>query len=214
MNKRRAARELAVIAFSHIIKSLKKAEEPNITEIIQRSGEALLLEAEDNLSSAARELLKVRDFVQEYELEHPANLERPFDVGTLPVNIPLTSDMLGRMDMALDAVSRAGFAAELLRLLALAELDEVKDYAIRIIRAFNEQKDEVDRQIKEHSEGWDVERLIKIDRDILRIAVTEIICFDDVPKSVSIDEAVELAKKYSSDEAAKFINGILGQIGN
>ena len=67
-------------------------------------------------------------------------------------------------------------------------------------------------QIKKYSKGWSVERLVKTDRDILRIAITEIIYFKDVPISVSINEAVELAKKYSCSESSKFINGILGQV--
>ena len=75
-----------------------------------------------------------------------------------------------------------------------------------------EKKQEVDSKIKEHSEGWDVNRLINIDRDILRIAITEMLYFEDVPVGVSIDEAVEIAKKYSTDESSRFINGILGQV--
>lgn len=80
------------------------------------------------------------------------------------------------------------------------------------MKAFHDNKKKVDENIKKFSKGWDVGRLVRIDRDILRIAITEILFFEDVPDSVSIDEAVELSKKYSEPESTGFINGILGQV--
>lgn len=213
MKKRRAARELALITFSSINKNIKQAQDVNISEIIIKSAESLASEAENMLESAVKELVKIREFVYNYEIEHPENLERPYETGTIPVNIPLTSDMLGRMNMVLDAADKTYSAIDLVNLLAAGEQDDVKDYAIKLVTTFIENRDDVDRTIKEHSKGWDVERLVKIDRDILRIAITEILYFDDVPKGASINEAVELAKKYSTEESSGFINGILGQVG-
>lgn len=76
-----------------------------------------------------------------------------------------------------------------------------------------ESMDELDAVINEHSKGWKVDRLGKTELAILRLAVYEILKDDDIPKSVAINEAVELAKMYSSDEAPRFINGILAKIG-
>lgn len=73
--------------------------------------------------------------------------------------------------------------------------------------------DELDEAIAVHSRGWKVERLGKTELAILRLAVYEILKDDDIPKSVAINEAVELAKVYSSDEAPRFINGILARLG-
>ncbi|OGI03317.1 MAG: transcription antitermination factor NusB [Candidatus Melainabacteria bacterium GWF2_37_15] len=214
MNKRRASRELALMAYSHLSKSLKKSEDVDIADIIHKSAETLSYEAESNLDSAVKELLKIREFVYNYEMDHPVNLERPFETSTLPVGIPLTSDMLGRIDMVIEAADKTYSAIDLIRLASFEELNEVKDYAVKLVKTFLDNKEEVDQKIKEHSKDWDVERLVKIDRDILRIAVTEILYFEDVPNGVSIDEAVELAKKYSTDESSKFINGVLGQVVN
>jgi len=214
MNKRRASRELALIAFSHLSKSLKKSEDVDIADIIHKSAETLCSEAESNLDSAVKELMIIREFVNNYEMDHPVNIERPFETSTLPVGIPLTSDMLGRLDMAIEAADKTYSAIDLVRLTSFEELNEVKDYAVKLVKTFLDNKEEVDLKIKEHSKDWDVERLVKIDRDILRIAVTEILYFEDVPKGVSIDEAVELAKKYSTEESSKFINGVLGQVVN
>lgn len=214
MNKRRASRELSLIAFSQITKSVKKSDDINILEIIQKSSESMTAEAQSLLGSAVNELEKIREFIYNYEIEHPDNLERPFETSTIPVNIPLTSDMLGRIDMLFEAADRTYTAIDLTQMVSMAELEEVKEYAVNIVKTFLDHKEEIDAKISEHAKNWDVERLVKIDRDILRIAVTEILYFDDVPPSVSIHEAVELAKKYSTEESSKFINGILGSIVN
>lgn len=72
--------------------------------------------------------------------------------------------------------------------------------------------DSIDSVIIAHLKDWSLERLPAIDRSILRISVAEILYREDIPLSVSINEAVELAKKYSDDKSAKFINGLLGNL--
>ncbi|HEY8348589.1 MAG TPA: transcription antitermination factor NusB [Clostridiales bacterium] len=66
--------------------------------------------------------------------------------------------------------------------------------------------------IQKHSRGWKITRISKIDLSILRLSIYEICFRDDIPFSVSVNEAVELAKKYSSEEAGSFINGILSRL--
>lgn len=66
--------------------------------------------------------------------------------------------------------------------------------------------------IAKQSEHWRLERMAFVDRNILRFAIYELMYFDDVPNSVTINEAVEIAKRYGTDESASFINGILDQI--
>lgn len=73
--------------------------------------------------------------------------------------------------------------------------------------------DEIDNIIKDNLEGcWNYNRIAKIDLAILRIAVNEIYYLDDIPESVAINEAIEIANKYSTEASYKFINGILGII--
>lgn len=212
MNKRRAARELALITFSQLGKSIEKHEEINLAEIIQKSTEVMTGEAENNLNSAVKELANIREFIQNYEFEHPENIERSYEEATVPVRIPMSSDMTGRIDTLLESAEKIYSAIDLTKIVSLGEIEEVRDYAIKIVKTFIENREKIDNNIKKHSRGWDVGRLIKIDRDILRIAITEILFFEDVPAGVSIDEAVEIAKKYSEPESSKFINGILGQV--
>ena len=71
---------------------------------------------------------------------------------------------------------------------------------------------EIDEMVGTYAKGWTVDRLAKVDKAILRLALYEIKFSSDVPQGVAINEAVELAKTYSSDEAPVFINGILGKI--
>ncbi|MFZ3072203.1 MAG: transcription antitermination factor NusB [Thermodesulfobacteriota bacterium] len=70
----------------------------------------------------------------------------------------------------------------------------------------------IDSLMEEYSENWTIERMAVVDRNILRLALYELTIRDDVPYKVAIDEAIELAKEFSSDESAAFINGVLDKI--
>lgn len=70
----------------------------------------------------------------------------------------------------------------------------------------------LDELIGRHAHGWDVERIAPLDRNVVRVAAYEMLHRDDIPAEVSIDEAVELAKRYCSADAPGFVNGILGAI--
>lgn len=89
--------------------------------------------------------------------------------------------------------------------------DEV-DYINRVVPDILEKMDVVDSTIEKNLKGWTIQRLAKVDRQILRIAVYEFLYKDDIPPEVSINEAVEIARIYGSDDSPKFINGILGSI--
>ena len=71
---------------------------------------------------------------------------------------------------------------------------------------------EIDSQITRSSEHWSMSRMGRVDRAILRIAAFEIMCLPDVPKSVAINEAIEIAKRFGSDESPNFINGVLDRL--
>ena len=81
-----------------------------------------------------------------------------------------------------------------------------------LIKQIIEHQGKIDELIKEKLEHWDFRRLNSVDRIILKMGVCEMLYFPDIPIKVSIDEAIELAKKFSSPEAGKFVNGILDAI--
>jgi len=87
--------------------------------------------------------------------------------------------------------------------------DEAREYARGLVLGVRENLEELDRHISQLAQGWAIDRQPTVDRNILRIAIYEITNVDSVPPIVSIDEAVELAKKYSTAESGKFVNGVL-----
>lgn len=212
MNSRSAARELALIAFSHLTKKTENLDNINLQDIIVSSVRTLVNDAENDLKITVGALVEAKDFIDSYETEHPDNIERPLGVSNLPVPVPMTSDMSGRIDTLINVAEKAFQALEIAEMSALENTQEVKGYIKQIIETYKTNSSEINAMISEFSKGWDIERLVKIDKNILRIAVTEVMYIKDTPVSVAIDEAVELAKKYSTDESSAFINGILGQI--
>ena len=87
--------------------------------------------------------------------------------------------------------------------------DEARSHARAIAVGVREHLDEIDARISELAEGWPLDRQPAVDRNILRIAIYEIDNMESVPPIVAVDEAVELAKKYSTAESGKFVNGVL-----
>lgn len=87
---------------------------------------------------------------------------------------------------------------------------EVWLFATQLARGSWEARHECDAVIEKYAAGWTLERMANVDRNLLRLAIYEILRRDDIPASVSVNEAVELSKKYSTADSAKFINGILG----
>jgi len=83
--------------------------------------------------------------------------------------------------------------------------DRARDLFLKTV----EKREELDRIIREYLENWDFERLSLIDRNILRFALAEVLYFPDVPSSVIIDEAIEIAHRYSSEEAGRLVNGLV-----
>lgn len=85
-------------------------------------------------------------------------------------------------------------------------------YVREVIQGLESKCSEIDKLIAEKAEGWRLERLHSVDRNILRLAIYELCYREDVPPQAIIDEAVELAKKYSGEHSPVFINGILDRI--
>jgi transcription antitermination factor NusB len=91
---------------------------------------------------------------------------------------------------------------------------EVRAYSREVVVGVWENRTELDRLIRRSSKNWRLERMSRVDINILRIAIYEVLYMKDVPPKVSIDEAVELGKRYGTEESGSFINGILDHIYN
>ncbi len=90
--------------------------------------------------------------------------------------------------------------------------DQDRAYIDNIISLFLINKEAIDKTIENHTKEWKINRIAKVDLSILRVAITEIYYVEDIPESVSINEAVDLAKTFSTEESGSFINGILGNV--
>jgi transcription antitermination protein NusB len=91
------------------------------------------------------------------------------------------------------------------------ESDEM-EFAQRIVHGVEQRKDEIDELITQSSTNWRVARMPIVDRNILRMSAFELLALSDVPATVAINEAIELAKKYGAAESRKFVNGIVDRI--
>lgn len=90
--------------------------------------------------------------------------------------------------------------------------DEVRHYAWRLVDGIIREKKNLDAAIQKIALNWDISRMPIIDRNILRMASFEIICCADIPRKVAINEAIDIAKKYSTADSGAFVNGILDKI--
>ncbi len=212
MQARRASRELALIIFSQIGKDIDRCTNGSFEQMILASVRTLISNCEEEISIVTSELTTVRDFVEEFENNHPDNLSRPIDAHNIAVEMPLTSKMKEDIDTIMNVAEKSLSALEIAELSILSTHTDVKRYIQKIITTYKDKKDEIDNVIKELASGWDIERLFKIDKDILRIAIVELLFIKDAPIKVVIDEALELAKKYSTDDSPSFINGILAKV--
>ena len=87
--------------------------------------------------------------------------------------------------------------------------EDARNYASNLAKGIREHRDELDDTIQAYSKDWPIDRQPTVDRNLLRIALFEIMYGTDVPDIVAVDEAIELAKVYSTDESGRFINGVL-----
>ncbi len=90
--------------------------------------------------------------------------------------------------------------------------DDVREFAEKLVLGTFEHIRDIDPKIAQYTENWQLSRMAVVDRNILRFAVFELIYLNEIPPKVTINEAVNIAKKYSQDEAGKFVNGILDKI--
>ncbi len=89
---------------------------------------------------------------------------------------------------------------------------KIPEFAVKLVNGVGECQKEIDKIIGEHAENWSLDRMPPVDINIIRIGLYEMKYEKDIPISVSINEAVELAKTYGSSDSGKFVNGVLGQI--
>jgi N utilization substance protein B len=200
MQPRRIARELALLSLSQLPNSPEKLEEQQLSDLALAAIRILKTEVQDALSTAAAELQRASDRLLTSET-------RAVDLQTARVMVEEA------VELTQTAINRVGTGLELPELIYMANQPDfdVRAYTLQIVKTVNAKRVEIDEQLAKALVDWQVTRLARIDRDLLRIALAEIM-FLGVPERVAINEAVELAKRYSGDEGHRFINGVLRRV--
>lgn len=113
---------------------------------------------------------------------------------------------------ALDVLYEADMRSAVVDVVLSRRESPLDPFAEEIVKGVSEKISRLDELIETYSQGWDLDRMPIVDRNILRIAIYEILYSDEVPDAVAIDEALELARSLSTDDSASFINGVLAQV--
>ena len=195
---RSIARELALLSLSQIKTRMDRLNDRDLDSLVLAAIRTLTTEIQDTLETAAAEVKRGSDRLAGTE--------------TRASNLKSAKAMVqDALELTQTAINRLGVAVELPEFVQIANSYEVKEYAIEIISAVNCHRQEIEQKIEESMVAWQINRLPQIDRNILSIAVAEIL-FLKLPLKIAINEAVELAKRYSDDEGHRFINGVLRRV--
>ncbi|HEY9805738.1 MAG TPA: transcription antitermination factor NusB [Candidatus Obscuribacterales bacterium] len=198
MQARRIARELSLLSISQLPANPGRLDEQQLQNIMLAAVRTLTTEVQETLENAAAEIKRGSDRLLSSET-------RASDVQSARAMVKEA------LELAQTAINRVGMAVELPELIQLTNQKEVRAYTLQVISTLNANTAAVDELLTQSLVDWQLNRLARIDRDILRIAVTEIM-YLGVPDKVAINEAVELAKRYSGDEGHRFINGVLRRV--
>ena len=200
MQARRISRELALLSLSQLPSSLDKLKEQTLSNILLASIRTLTSEIQDALETASAELERASDFLLDSE--------------TKAADLQSARTMIqAAIEQAKNSINRVGTAVELPEFIQLANQQEVRDYALSVLMAVKHEHATIDQRLEQGMVNWQLHRLPRVDQDILRIAIAEI-PFLEVPDRVAINEAVELAKRYSEEDGHRFINGVLRRVTN
>lgn len=195
---RRISRELALLSLSQIKGNEEKLEQNDLNDLAMAAVRTLTAEIQETLEIAASEVTKGNERILSSEIR----------VNNVESAKAMVKEAL---ELTQNAINRLGTALELPEIIQLSSQHEVRSYALELIGVVHRRRKEIDQQLDSAMVDWQLKRLPKIDRDILRIAVAEMM-FLEIPQKVAINEAVELAKRYSDDEGYRFVNGVLRKV--
>jgi N utilization substance protein B len=172
---------------------------------------SLKQEAADQLEEAATLLQRSAEFFHTVQLEAPSNLATPVGAPVHSVPLPHTQESLDKVQQCLAAVELVWACLDLPELLVYAANPKVQGYIERLVFYCQEHDAELEATLEAYSEDWPLSRLVKMDKVLLKLALTELQLEHTAEKSVVLNEAIELAKRFSTEESHRFINGLLSR---
>lgn len=196
MQPRRFARELALLGMSQLTHTKPSA-------IANQELDALVTAAVRSLAGEVQDALEVASGeVQQSQAHILASQTRASNLDEARTSLTTA------LEKTQTAINRLGSALQIPEMIQLSNRKEIRSYAIQLISMTAQHRPEIDGELDEAMVSWQVKRLPQIDRDILRIAVVEM-KYLGVPDRVVINEAIEIAKRYSDEDGYRFINGVL-----
>ncbi|MGK7942912.1 MAG: transcription antitermination factor NusB [Microcystaceae cyanobacterium] len=195
---RRLSRELTLLSLSQIKGAEEQLDQKNLNELVIAAIRTLTGEAHETLEVAASEVSKGNEWLSKGEIKTYKGE-------------PVAEMVKEALELTKNAINRLGTALELPEMIQMASQHEVRSYALELIATVHRRRNEIDDQLNKVMVDWTVKRIPRIDQDILRMAVAEM-TFLNIPYKVAINEAVELAKRYSDDDGYRFINGVLRKV--
>jgi N utilization substance protein B len=195
---RETARELALLGISQLPANPELLEAKKLQDVLLAAIRALTTEVQEALEAAASEVQRSSDKLLASEI-------RAADIQSSRAMVREA------VELTQTAINRLGSAMEFPELIQLANQQDVRTYALQILTKVSANRVQIDELLSEALVDWQIERLARIDRDIMRIAIAEML-YLGLPEQVSVSEAVQLAKRYSGDEGHRFINGVLRRV--
>ncbi len=209
MQPRRIARELALLSLSQLPQKSQKLEQTDFAGLLPAAIRTLATETRDSLENASSELVQANEQLLRSRLESPdqaagkQSLEE--ERQQLASGRAMAEEAIRLTEVA---INRLGAALDLPTFVQVAGEAAVQDQALALVQRVAAERESLDQQLNEVMQGWQLHRLPRIDQDILRLAVVEVRHFG-LPEAIAINEAVELAKRYSDEEGRRLINGVL-----
>ncbi|MEP6489151.1 transcription antitermination factor NusB [Microcoleus vaginatus GB2-A3] len=195
---RETARELALLGISQLPANPELLEAKKLQDVLLAAIRTLTTEVQEALEAAASEVQRSSDKLLASEI-------RAADIQSARAMVREA------VELTQTAINRLGSAMEFPELIQLANQQDVRTYALQILTKVSANRVQIDELLSEALVDWQIERLPRIDRDIMRIAIAEML-YLALPEQVSVNEAVQLAKRYSGDEGHRFINGVLRRV--
>ncbi len=195
---RETARELALLGISQLPANPELLEAKKLQDVVLAAIRTLTAEVQESLEAAASEVQRGSDKLLSSEI-------RAADIQSARTMVREA------VELTQTAINRLGSAMEFPELIQLANQQDVRTYALQILTKVSANRAQIDELLSESLVDWQIERLPRIDRDIMRIAIAEIL-YLGLAEQVSVSEAVQLAKRYSGDEGHRFINGVLRRV--
>ncbi|AKE63042.1 Transcription termination protein NusB [Microcystis aeruginosa NIES-2549] len=188
------------MSLSQIKGNPENLEQQTLNDLILVAVRTLTVEIQETLETAAAEISRGN--------------ERILASDTKATNIKSAQTMVKEaISLTHNAINRLGTVIDFPEIVQLSSQYEVREYALELIGTVYRRRAEIEQELTGALVDWQLHRLPRIDRDILQIAVAEML-YLDIPQKVAINEAIELAKRYSDDEGYRFINGVLRRVTN